>query len=624
VLVLIGPILVGAVASRAATATGWSIVESLGAGDHSTLQSVTAIASDDVWAVGSRPGTSGNETLAAHRDGSGWSTISSPNPGTDGNGFHGVAAADATHVWAVGTQVGVSGNQPLIEMWNGSSWTEQSPSGSGELFGVAALSTTDAWAVGTTPDGDALIERWNGSTWGPVSGDDPSTHDTLLGVAAISGTDAWAVGRSDTGTLIEHWNGSAWSAVASPAGVLSGVAAFAADDVWAVGGSGGDPLALHWDGMTWSDTDAPTPSPGVASFSAVAGSGPDDVWAVGVWDPITDQTFIEHRDGTAWSIVPGPNPPTSASTSFAGVSVLSATDAWAVGVDGYDGEALIARYAEGDFTSALQVRAPPPITVGDPSSVQGTLTFSGNAPAGGQTIHVARTNPDATVTDLGDVGTIWPGGFAVSDTPPVRGTYTYTASFDGNGTYPAATGSAQLTVLGTPVQLSIAASAHHLVVGKAVTLTARLSLHQAGRSVSLLGKVPGGGWTPVAAGTVDGSGRFSVRIRPAYNATYRARFAGDATHAPATSGTTSVTVAAIVTVRTVGGYATKAGYRLYHFSQTCASAKHRDCPLIAVMVSPNRPGAEVTVDLLGRVHGAWRLQGTTTARLGPASSAGIQ
>ncbi len=282
-----------------------------------------------------------------------------------------------------------------------------------------------------------------------------------------------------------------WSAVTSPAGVLSGVAAFAADDVWAVGGSGGDPLALHWDGMTWTDTDAPTPSPGVASFSAVAGSGPDDVWAVGVWDPITDQTFIEHWDGMAWSIVPSPNPPTSASTSFTGVSVVSATDAWAVGVDGYDGDALIARYAEGEFTTALQVRAPPPITVGDPSSVQGTLTFSGNAPAGGQTIHVARTNPDATVTDLGDVGTIWPGGFAVSDTPPVRGTYTYTASFDGNGTYPAATGSAQLTVLGTPVQLSIAASAHHLVIGKAVTLTARLSLHQAGRSVSLLGKVPG-------------------------------------------------------------------------------------------------------------------------------------
>ncbi len=50
-------------------------------------------------------------------------------------------------------------------MWNGSSWTEQSPSGSGELFGVAALSATDAWAVGTTPDGDALIERWNGSAW---------------------------------------------------------------------------------------------------------------------------------------------------------------------------------------------------------------------------------------------------------------------------------------------------------------------------------------------------------------------------------------------------------------------------------------------------------------------------
>ncbi len=41
------------------------------------------------------------------------------------------------------------------------------------------------------------------------------------------------------------------------------------------------------------------------------------------------------------------------------------------------------------------------------------------------------------------------------------------------------------------------------------------------------------------------------------------------------------------------------------------------------MVSPIRPGARVRVDLLGLVRGAWRVQGTTTARLGPGSSAGI-
>jgi hypothetical protein len=614
--------LIGAPAGLAATGIGWWFVAAPGAGQGWTLRGVAATPAGEAWAVGYR-GPGGHETLAEHWDGSDWSVTSSLDPSTDGNELHGVDAVDSTHVWAVGTKVGMSGFEPLIEFWNGSDWSEQAAIGDGQLHAVAALSATDAWAVGTTEAGGTLIERWNGSTWSQVTGADPSTNDVLLGVAAVSGTDAWAVGRSDAGTLLERWNGSTWSAVASPAGVaLMGIAAFAPDDVWAVGATATDPIALHWDGMAWTDADPPAPTPGETSLAAVSGSGTDDAWAVGTWDPIANQTFIEHWDGDAWSIVPSPNPATVTSTSLAGVAAASSTDAWAVGVDGYDGDALIARHAEGMFTSTVKLGDPAPIMLGDPSNLTGTLTFSGNASSAGETVQVSRTNPDASITDLGDVAVGFTG-FDVPDTPAVRGTYRYTASFAGDGTFPAATDSATLTVRGHPSQISIAATRHHLVIGGGVVLTAQLSLHEAGRMVALQRHLPGGVWSPIAKGPVDADGRFAVHLVPTTNARYRARFAGDDLYAPAISGQLSITVAAVVMIRPLGGYATKAGYRLYHFSQPCAARPHRGCPVIAVSVRPSRPGARIRFDLATFLHGAWRAAGSTSGRLGRASTAGV-
>ncbi|HYS44322.1 MAG TPA: hypothetical protein VEM32_10130, partial [Geobacteraceae bacterium] len=43
-------------------------------------------------------------------------------------------------------------------------------------------------------------------------------------------------------------------------------------------------------------------------FESVAALAPDDVWAVGSRQPsfAEFQPLIEHWDGTAWSVVPGP------------------------------------------------------------------------------------------------------------------------------------------------------------------------------------------------------------------------------------------------------------------------------------------------------------------------------
>ena len=132
------------------------------------------------------------------------------------------------------------------------------------------------WAVGYYYNGgiyQTLVEHWNGTSWSVVSSPNPGTDDNYLsGVAAVSANDVWAVGYYDNGsgasqTLVEHWNGTAWSVVPSPnAGTsynyLNGVAAVSASDVWAVGyygigGSTNQTLVEHWDGTAWSVVSSP-------------------------------------------------------------------------------------------------------------------------------------------------------------------------------------------------------------------------------------------------------------------------------------------------------------------------------------------------------------------------------
>jgi hypothetical protein len=101
------------------------------------------------------------ETAAAGREqwnGSSWSVVSSPSPSTLANLFFAVAIVSANDIWAVGeSQNATSGiAQTLIEQWNGSSWSVvSSPNpGSGStpgdsLRGAAAdPSSGQAWAVG--------------------------------------------------------------------------------------------------------------------------------------------------------------------------------------------------------------------------------------------------------------------------------------------------------------------------------------------------------------------------------------------------------------------------------------------------------------------------------------------
>lgn len=277
----------------------------------------------------------------------GWSIVASPNLGSNSNDLNGVVAVSTNDVWAVGQATGGKiSEQTLIEHWNGTQWSiVSSPNPSNRfnnLSAVAAISAKNIWAVGDhqsqTAAIETLIEQWDGSHWHVVSGSNPSTTlNNLESVAAITANDVWAVGYYRSGnnddTLIEHWNGSSWSVIASPnpgtvSNVLYSVSAISSNDIWASGNYlyGNNNLAgfvEHWNGSQWSIV----PSPNALTLNAITAISANDVWAVGI-NINNKSTGAEHWDGSQWSVFPSRG---GFGSDFSSVNALSSNNVWAVG-----------------------------------------------------------------------------------------------------------------------------------------------------------------------------------------------------------------------------------------------------------------------------------------------------
>jgi hypothetical protein len=198
----------------------------------SNLLALAVISANDIWAVGS--GRIGDEdaTLTLHWNGTAWSFVSSPNvtPEVD-NTLSGVAAIASNDVWAVGTQQPTSLTDPhtLILHWNGSAWNiVPSPNDGGDnvdnhLLAAAAVASNDVWAVGFSGFG-TLAEHWDGSEWRVVPTPGIANREPLFlaGIVALASNNVWTVGesfqtsRSLSRTLTEQWDGTQWSVVQSP------------------------------------------------------------------------------------------------------------------------------------------------------------------------------------------------------------------------------------------------------------------------------------------------------------------------------------------------------------------------------------------------------------------------
>src|SRR5687767_1162768 len=192
--------------------TQWSIVPTPNGGgfsDDNVLEAVTAISPTDIWAVGyiyPKGGTP--RTLAIHWNGTQWTLVTTPNPGNYSRSLHGVAAVASNDVWAVGSYSPDFGTNhyPLFLRWNGSQWLHvvgpEFPDYN-ILRDVHAVSASEVWAVGTNAPCnfcgfDTLIMRWDGTQWTmDTSPNGFRDFNRLYGVTAASPGEMWAVGFSD-------------------------------------------------------------------------------------------------------------------------------------------------------------------------------------------------------------------------------------------------------------------------------------------------------------------------------------------------------------------------------------------------------------------------------------------
>jgi hypothetical protein len=229
--------------------SSWSIVRTPSSGTLNRLLGVAAIAPADVWAVGLGPSQQGGELpLSLHWDGSTWTSVATaPLPPNDGIAqFSAVSAIAQDDVWAVGFYGNTSGGTTtLAEHWDGTSWSivsTPSPTIHATLSGVSAISADRALAIGERdlyPHDKVLAERWNGTGWRRVPAEDATQPNDLVSVSVTVDRVGWSVGSSGTGTLIERLDAGGWTVVPSPSvpgtASLAGVSTLTSGAAWAVG-----------------------------------------------------------------------------------------------------------------------------------------------------------------------------------------------------------------------------------------------------------------------------------------------------------------------------------------------------------------------------------------------------
>jgi hypothetical protein len=194
--------------------TQWTILPTpnVPGADKNFLMAVAAVSPTDVWAVGYTETDITDVPLIEHYDGAGWSIVASAYPPpSEYNALYGVTAIAADDIWAVGYENENSQGQyggALTEHWDGTSWQLAPAPVLGlatTLTAVTALSSTNVWAVGYAwrvgVSDMPIVEHWNGTNWSTTLAPHPGKAAELLGVAPINGG-MWAVGAYSTSSGI--------------------------------------------------------------------------------------------------------------------------------------------------------------------------------------------------------------------------------------------------------------------------------------------------------------------------------------------------------------------------------------------------------------------------------------
>jgi hypothetical protein len=331
----------------------WSVVPSNPGGlVWPVLVDVVAISPDDVWAVGNKYTNNSTQNLIMHWDGTSWSVVTSPQPPGQYLHLTSVGAMSSKQVYASGIvcQNGEGDCAREVLRWNGREWSLVTHPPASQLDVVSASAPDHGFGVGSF-GARALSARWDGSRWSQQQVPSAPYGDRLFDVSDGGRGAVWAVGTQfdigghQAGGYLLHWSGGRWKVVdaaddSAPAFV--GVSADAADNAWVIGGTDTE----RWDGSTFESVANPLQAKQGAALLSVQTLSSNDAWMLGSYaGPDGDVFALMHFDGTHWKIVHKIGTTTTSSTS--GVSALSRTDAWSVGgkqTSFYTGRSVISHW----------------------------------------------------------------------------------------------------------------------------------------------------------------------------------------------------------------------------------------------------------------------------------------
>jgi hypothetical protein len=317
------------------------------------LNSVACPSPTSCFAAGSYQTINAQVTLIEHWTGTNWTVQASPNgTGSFQSQFSGLACPSVSSCFAVGEYNTSSAQKTLVDHYNGTSWTlvtSPNPGSFASLTGIACPSTTFCMAVGGSSTSSAdktLAEKMVGTTWSIVTSANVGSSSTFHGVACGSTTNCMAVGESVgtvEKTLAERWTGGAFATLTTtnPAGSqnnsLAAVACAGTAFCFAVGGSatatGLLPLAEKWNGTAWATGGMPGPTGAAYSIlhNVVC---PSATLCVSVGEYTSGslvRTTSQQWNGTTWAAIPSVNPSGTISAKLEAIACPSTTNCIAVG-----------------------------------------------------------------------------------------------------------------------------------------------------------------------------------------------------------------------------------------------------------------------------------------------------
>src|SRR5262245_48189510 len=160
--------------------------------------------------------------------------------------------------------------------------------------------------------------------------------------------------------------------------------------------------------------------------------------------------------------------------------------------------------------------------VGDEITLAGVLSFDDLSSAAGLTIELTRDDGSGSQS-LPDVMTDSDGSYSTHDIVDTAGSFTYQASFEGDGSHDPANASDTVSVTKLASHVSLDVSARAVTFGSIVHLTAHLGRGTRSRVVAIYAKPDGGNKKLIKQGKVDRHRDLRATFVPSKDTTFTAR-----------------------------------------------------------------------------------------------------